>query len=1085
MTTKSKEALEYNFLVDEPVKDNQLLQFGHFELGKTLVNIVRKCETPFTLGLFGKWGSGKSTLAYFLEDNLPDYKIPVVIFDIWKHEKDNVLRRAFIKELVVQLKEKYGKQGIGKDIFKEGDDEFKVNDRIDSSVTKDNEGKFKVNWKKIKQVWKFLLALIAIGLLIPAVPATIFKSWNIFWNILSWITSLIFGGVFLAVLLKFTTTFFYTETTTFGLDRFQDPSEFEKEFKRILESIKDDYGKILIIFDNIDRVSSDKAIEILSAIKTFLEPDKNVVKKKVVFLVPCDAQALREHIRVVYKVEDNSSYDPDEFLRKFFNTTIRIPDFFVTEMEKYVKDKLIDTKINHFKDDRISALITIAFRDNPRQVIQFINVFLANYLLILQRCGKNKDFDSDFLDKKTPELCRFLLLESRFPPIIEKIKAKNIYDIDSIDIKELKSLGINDENILEEFVDIRNQTMSLAPLKNVRIFYTMRRSVEEKEFSGINDFYRDLEGEKSEKAQSFIKGINNFQKRKQSLSRLIKDYLNKISNPIIKARFIDTLLLVLYNEKKDLENTYYPIYTAIKNLTFTHLIYIQPKVFTEVVLKHREEWRKVVFNKWIAIMGQKKDEDEEETISEDFIEELLSVFISHLDRLTQSQIAKLKKNIVQPAFFISTLGKLLTANKKIQDKILTKDYLKGFVENMVTDDITQEIPENIEIAARFEDKLFTEEINKEMLRKLTEILKKAKEEAKASDILENETEFLNNNIYVSLNKLIVDKRDNFSKIDDHSLWNDMLNTINQLYSSTKNNHRRVFMPLFFSLWVVAPKNTKNQLQMNITNFIQQASIEDIKYFMPNSGDLFLTEGEVFMQVLENKAVQKPDYFLYLYDDFFKENIDLKYNILVKFINTNLTDALSKIKAEHLNIPNKARIVKRILDKFDSASDQDKVTIIKICNLTKCAKEESLKNQLAEEIKALLTQPDKKQQIIAYGVDQELNYLGDEKLRRMTKEIFDWIKQQGLASKYHIVPITFVYDLNRLENEEKKELSYYLFQILKNSNNLDELQLASKVLLKIKPKRKDRQQAITDLEDRTNKEGNSTIKQVLQKVLKKL
>ena len=61
--------------------------------------------------------------------------------------------------------------------------------------------------------------------------------------------------------------FFSTETVTYGVDKLQDPHQFETEFARILGGLKN--PRLLVIFDNLDRVAHDKALEVLSTIKTF------------------------------------------------------------------------------------------------------------------------------------------------------------------------------------------------------------------------------------------------------------------------------------------------------------------------------------------------------------------------------------------------------------------------------------------------------------------------------------------------------------------------------------------------------------------------------------------------------------------------------------------------------------------------------------------------------------------------------------------------------------------------------------------------------------------------------------------------
>lgn len=98
---------DFEFLKDKPLETTGELsasKFGHEEIATTLSRIIIKCPAPFTIGLFAKWGAGKSTVANSLKEQLPAEKIPVIIFDVWKHEGD-ALRRTFLKETVRQLKE--------------------------------------------------------------------------------------------------------------------------------------------------------------------------------------------------------------------------------------------------------------------------------------------------------------------------------------------------------------------------------------------------------------------------------------------------------------------------------------------------------------------------------------------------------------------------------------------------------------------------------------------------------------------------------------------------------------------------------------------------------------------------------------------------------------------------------------------------------------------------------------------------------------------------------------------------------------------------------------------------------------------
>ena len=1058
------EKLDFKFLVDRPLQEDdelELIDFGHKELGQTLTDIVVKCNAPFTIGLHGKWGTGKSTLAYFLRKSLKSKNIPVVIFDVWKHEKDQTLRRTFLKELSSQLKSKYGKIATGKNIFKLGDEKFKVDDRLDSSISKKSEGKLVINWEKLKQAKAILSGFVLVGLVPAIILSVILKNWNVLWNILGWEISIIFGGTFLTWLLKISSTFFATETTTIGLDRFQDPIEFEGEFQRILKSINDDYKRLLIIFDNIDRVSSDKAIEVLSTIKTFLEPSDELVKEKdVVFLIPCDAQALREHIKSVYVKNSSSSYDPDEFLRKFFNATIWIPDFIPTELDQYTHKKLKETQVPHLDNEFISALITIAFRENPRQIIQFINVLLSNYLLILERTGENKDFEPEFLDKNTEKLCRFLLLQQLYPEIIRKIKSEHITDIDTLTIDGLKNekltkLKIEPEEA-KQFLDFKDRTINLAPLENARIFYTLRLSNEEKQFPGIERFFVALEDNKIEDAQKFVQDIKEWDDKKIDLSRLIRDRLEKVTNPVFKAHFIDSLLTVLNKERRGLQSTVYKfIYTATDGLALSQLIFIQPDIFTQIVLKDKK-WRKKIFNKWILLISPEKEEKSK--IPDDFLEKLLKTFISNIESLDNEQVEKVKNSLDQPIFYKSWAGKLLTNTIDIQNKFLSPNFVYRLIAS------NEDTSENIDIVVQLDNNLFNANSTQELFKRTVEILKSEKDK---KDKLEK--------LLIQINNIV--KKGLFTKVQDIPTEGQLWAVLDEIYSKRDWNGRKIITPLLFSLWCIIEKPYNDHLQPKITGFIQNANLESIKFFVQQIVKQDFIKGKDFLTLLEQRAIQNQEVFDYLYDELFETDKE-RYDILVKLSDHDLSQTLSKIKKIYPHLPQEESLIAHILNKFDRADKQTKSEIIEICNLTKCADREKIKNDFADRLKNQLTQYDKQQQIIVLDKSDKLAYLGNEILRKLATSIFDWIKQQRVSGQYHILPIKFIYDLNQLTPEEQDESVYYIFQIFRTSNDQSELEVACDLLLKLKPTFEDHQQEFNDFKNRIEGEANAAIKKLL-------
>lgn len=418
----------FKFLAEKPLQTADELshsKFGHEEIANTLVKIVKECPTPFTVGLFAKWGSGKSTVANSLKDKLPKENIPVIIFDVWKHEGDS-LRRTFLKEMVRQLKE------AGSEYF---DKNFAVNERVEQSVSRSAESRIKFQTEAFKQLGPYIIAilfLVAVG----AYVADYFNKFDLFLQFIVSVTGFTGGGALLLWLVKNSVNLFSKETVSYGADKFSDPHEFEEEFGRVLRALR--HPRVLIIFDNLDRVMHDKVVEVLSTVKTFLEPqDIAEEKREVVFLVPCDAKAIKQHLSSVYNPADkagtNHAFDPDEFLRKFFNTIVWIPDFIPSELEAFARSRLKETSVSLLDDDYVAWIITKAFRNNPRQIIQFTNILLANYLLVEEREGENKDFPTGFLKENVPQLTKYLILNQLFPDEMDTLREKKVLDLNEVE----------------------------------------------------------------------------------------------------------------------------------------------------------------------------------------------------------------------------------------------------------------------------------------------------------------------------------------------------------------------------------------------------------------------------------------------------------------------------------------------------------------------------------------------------------------------------------------------------------------------------------------------------------------------------
>lgn len=215
----------------------------------------------------------------------------------------------------------------------------------------------------------------------------------------------------------FESTKTYTEirTQVEEEDRLNSPEQFEYVFTKLVECVKE--GKLVIVFDNIDRVQGDIALKTLSTIKTFLD----VGKSKVIFLVPCDAGAINKQIQVFYNNQKDKDFDESEYLKKLFNVIINTPEFIEDDLNMFTSTLMNQTGDDMkaiIKHDQVLSVITKAFKNNPREVKQFINN-LVSAVLVASKTGVA---DHILSPENIGYFTKVTILKQKFPSAYKKLK---------------------------------------------------------------------------------------------------------------------------------------------------------------------------------------------------------------------------------------------------------------------------------------------------------------------------------------------------------------------------------------------------------------------------------------------------------------------------------------------------------------------------------------------------------------------------------------------------------------------------------------------------------------------------------------
>lgn len=502
MEKKEPSEQAFTVLQDKPLENGESDSFGHGEIANSVVEVIRKAPRPFNIGIYGQWGVGKSTICKIIEDRLlKEEAYKVVYFDTWKYERDS-FRRQFLMTLDEDLK-------LGLD--------FK--NRLNQSLTETDPTLGEIKFDKrllFNQIGIIALIIIGVGLLGLAT--------NFFYDLSS------AYDLLLSVITSLGLATYVLQLAVNAISRVQisitknktDSAEgFEEHFAEVLAEIQD--KDLLVIIDNLDRLSSEKAVSLLSDIKTFLSDEKysfnnNKIKNKTVFVIPCDNKAINDQLLKEYGEE----FDTEEYLRKFFNHSIQIPKFLNIELDDFIVGKLNTTQIPEFKDNYdLVFILSYAFRNNPREIIQFINSLISLYLL-----AKERKIDRVIETEHVAFLAKVLVLRVKWPRRYDTIEDRILRTGDKL--SEIVSRLRGDEDTAEttKLDDFLRVTSHISDDEYQDIYFSLRQSDAQKTIPEWNSFVISLlEGRGSDaiKIYSTVKSVN----RLAQLGQLLAEYCRR------------------------------------------------------------------------------------------------------------------------------------------------------------------------------------------------------------------------------------------------------------------------------------------------------------------------------------------------------------------------------------------------------------------------------------------------------------------------------------------------------------------------------------------------------------------------------
>lgn len=143
-------------------------------------------------------------------------------------------------------------------------------------------------------------------------------------------------------------------------------SQVKYEFEKLIEKSVGENGRYIIFIDDLDRVKPNKTIDIIEAIKTFLDC------KKCVFIIGCDYNYLNACIRKKY---GDLTFNPRDYIEKIVQVT-----FQVSALNEHLLNIYLSKNITPFiktRDDFdiASNLIHKSLGRNPRKIKRLTNSY--------------------------------------------------------------------------------------------------------------------------------------------------------------------------------------------------------------------------------------------------------------------------------------------------------------------------------------------------------------------------------------------------------------------------------------------------------------------------------------------------------------------------------------------------------------------------------------------------------------------------------------------------------------------------------------------------------------------------------------
>jgi formylglycine-generating enzyme required for sulfatase activity len=379
-----------SILSDQPADEDQL-NFDPY--AKTLADIIADpgTDTPLTIGVFGDWGQGKTSLMRMVQRRLETtlgtgFPVRAVWFNAWLYSHQPALWRALISRVLD------GVRG-----FDTLDDAARADLRqLESRLygaAPPASGHLTLPAGALRGLEGAALPpLMGLELLRRQAQRA--------------------GAKDAAARLETLIADVEESEALTRRDQIAALDDFRRQFEAISRACILDHGRLAVFVDDLDRCLPDKAVEVLEAVKLFLDVPG------CVFVLGVAREVVEEGIRVRY-ADYQARLDGAQYLEKIIQIPFSLPPIAPEAVTSYVKRVTGES----LPDARCETVFAVGLEPNPRRIKRTLNIFL-----LLWRLAQNRE---DLRQVIQPvRLAKIVIIQGYHPRLFQLIADGPHYLID-------------------------------------------------------------------------------------------------------------------------------------------------------------------------------------------------------------------------------------------------------------------------------------------------------------------------------------------------------------------------------------------------------------------------------------------------------------------------------------------------------------------------------------------------------------------------------------------------------------------------------------------------------------------------------